>query len=123
MEKGNLNKILHNKESLKILHAIEDLKVDIEKAKFEDGESTEEVGKWGSTIEQPTDKPDVEICNLACNLEEAVKRAEDCKCEKEETLLTQQQKEELKFEKPKLKQRAKCNWQSKQPQSQLTKAT
>ena len=123
MEKGNLDKILHNKESLKILNAIEDLKVDIEKAKFEDGESTEEVGKWGSTIEQPTDKADMEICNLACNLEEAVKRAEDCKREKEETLLTQQQKEELKFEKPKLKQRAKCNWQSKQPQSQLTKAT
>ena len=62
VDKGNLDKILRHKEILKkIVNAIEDLKVDIEKAKLEAGEIIENVQKWGATIEQRTDEADLEI--------------------------------------------------------------
>lgn len=81
------------------MNAIEDLKVDIEKAKLETGENIENVQEWGATIEQCTDKADSEISDLICNLEEAATRAEDCKHDKERILLDQQREEELEFEK------------------------
>ena len=87
LEKGNLDKILCHKEALqKIVNVIEDLKVDIEKAKLEAGEIIENVEKWGATIER-TDEADLEISDLTRNLEEAATRAEDYKREKEKTLL------------------------------------
>ena len=49
----------------KIVNAIEDLKVDIEKAKLEAGEIVENVQKWGATIEQRTDEADLEISDLS----------------------------------------------------------
>ena len=53
VDKGNLDKILRHQEILKkIVNAIEDLKVDIEKAKLEAGEIVENVQKWGATIER-----------------------------------------------------------------------
>ena len=107
VDKGNLDKILRHKEILKkIVNAIEDLKVDIEKAKLEAGEIVENVQKWGATIEQHTDEADLEIpvSDLTRSLEEAAMRAEDYKREKEKTLLNQQQEEELEFEKLKLEQ-------------------
>lgn len=108
VDKGNLDKILHHKEILKkIVNAIEDLKVDIEKAKLEAGEIVENEQKWGATIEQHTDEADLEISDLTRSLEEAATRVEDYKCEKEKTLLDQQQEEELEFEKLKLEQKAK----------------
>ena len=107
VDKGNLDKILRHKEILKkIVNAIEDLKVDIEKAKLEAGEIVENVQKWGATIER-TDEADLEISNLTRSLEEAATRAEDYKCEKEKTLLDRQREEELEFEKLKLEQKAK----------------
>ena len=108
VDKGNLDKILRHKEILKkIVNAIEDLKVDIEKAKLEAGEIVENVQKWGATIEQRTDEADLEISDLTRSLEEAVTRAEDYKREKEKTLLDRQREEELEFEKLKLEQKAK----------------
>lgn len=89
------------------MNAIEDLKVDIEKAKLEAGEIVENVQKWGATIEQHTNEADLEIPDLTRSLEEAATRAEDYKREKEKTLLDQQQEEELEFEKLKLEQKAK----------------
>ena len=107
VDKGNLDKILRHKEILKkIVNAIEDLKVDIEKVKLEAGEIVENVQKWGATIEQHTDEADLEISDLTRSLEAAT-RAEDYKREKEKTLLNQQQEEELEFEKLKLEQKAK----------------
>ena len=106
VDKGNLDKILRHKEILKkIVNAIEDLKVDIEKAKLEAGEIVENVQKWGATIEQHTNEADLEISDLTRSLEEAATRAEDYKREKEKTLLDQE--EELEFEKLKLEQKAK----------------
>lgn len=108
VDKGNLDKILRHKEILKkIVNAIEDLKVDIEKAKLEAGEIVENVQKWGATIEQRTDEADLEISDLTRSLEEAATRAEDYKREKEKTLLDRQREEELEFEKLKLEQKAK----------------
>ena len=108
VDKGNLDKILPHKEILKkIVNAIEDLKVDIEKVKLEAGEIVENVQKWGATIEQRTDEADLEISDLTCSLEEAATRAEDYKREKEKTLLDRQREEELEFEKLKLEQKAK----------------
>ena len=107
VDKGNLNKILRRKEILKkVMNAIKDLKVDIEKAKLEAGEIVENVQKWGATIER-TDEADLEISDLTRSLEEAATRAEDYKREKEKTLLNQQQEEDLEFEKLKLEQKAK----------------
>ena len=124
VDKGNLDKILRHKEILKkIVNAIEDLKVDIEKAKLEAGEIVENVQKWGATIEQRTDEADLEISDLTRSLEEAATRAEDYKREKEKTLLDRQREEELEFEKLKLSKRRKFNKQSKPPQSQPAKAT
>lgn len=106
VDKGNLDKILRHKEILKkIVNAIEDLKVDIEKAKLEAGEIVENVQKWGAIIEQHTDEADLAISDLTRSLEEAATRAEDYKREKEKTLLDQE--EELEFEKLKLEQKAK----------------
>ncbi|RMX40965.1 hypothetical protein pdam_00014870, partial [Pocillopora damicornis] len=108
VDKGNLDKILRHKEILKkIVNAIEDLKVDIEKAKLEAGEIVENVQKWSATIEQRTDEADLEISDLTRSLEEAATRAEDYKREKEKTLLDRQREEELEFEKLKLEQKAK----------------
>lgn len=108
VDRGNLDKILCHKEILKkIVNAIEDLKVDIEKAKLEAGEIVENVQKWRATIGQHTDEADLEISDLTRSLEEAAMRAEDYKREKEKTLLDQQQEEELEFEKLKLEQKAK----------------
>ena len=108
VDKGNLDKILRHKEILKkIVNDIEDLKVDIEKAKLEAGEIVENVQKWGATIEQRTDEADLEISDLTRGLEEAATRAEDYKREKEKTLLDRQREEELEFEKLKLEQKAK----------------
>ena len=108
VDKGNLDKILRHKEILKkIVNAIEDLKVDVEKAKLEAGEIVENVQKWGATIEQCTDEADLEISDLTRSLEEAATRAEDYKREKEKTLLDRQREEELEFEKLKLEQKAK----------------
>lgn len=96
VDKGNLDKTLRHKETLKkIVSAIEDLKVDIEKAKLEAGEIIENVEKWGATIEQRIDVADLEISDLTHNLEEAATRAEDYKRKKEKTLLDQQREEEL----------------------------
>ena len=107
VDKGNLNKILRRKEILKkVMNAIKDLKVDIEKAKLEAGEIVENVQKWGATIER-TDEADLEISDLTRSLEEAATRAEDYKREKEKTLLDRQREEELEFEKLKLEQKAK----------------
>ena len=65
VDKGNLDKILRHKEALKkIVNAIEDLKVDIEKAKLEAGEIIENVEKWGATIEQCINEADLEISDL-----------------------------------------------------------
>ena len=101
-----VDKILRHKEILKkIVNAIEDLKVDIEKAKLEAGEIVENVQKWGAIIEQHTDEADLAISDLTRSLEEAATRAEDYKREKEKTLLDQE--EELEFEKLKLEQKAK----------------
>ena len=106
-DKGNLDKILRHKETLKkIVSAIEDLKVDIEKAKLETGEIIENVEKWGATIEQRIDEADLEISDLTHNIEEAATRAEDYKRKKEKTLLNRRE-EELEFEKLKLEQKAK----------------
>lgn len=105
VDKGNLDKILRLKEILKkIVNAIEDLKVDIEKAKLEAGEIVENVQKWGATIEQRTDEADLEISDLTRSLEEAATRY---KREREKTLLDRQREEELEFEKLKLEQKAK----------------
>ena len=107
VDKGNLNKILRRKEILKkVMNAIKDLKVDIEKAKLEAGEIVENVQKWGATTER-TDEADLEISDLTRSLEEAATRAEDYKREKEKTLLNRQQEEDLEFEKLKLEQKAK----------------
>ena len=106
--KGNVEKILRHKETLrKIVKAVEDIKVDIEKAKLEAGESIDDVEKWGTTIEQHVDEADVEISDLTRNLEDAAARAEDFKREKQETLLARQREQELEFEKLKLEQKAK----------------
>lgn len=52
VEKGNIEKIIWYKEILgKIVVFIEDLKLDIEKGKFEVGKSIDEVDEWGKIIE------------------------------------------------------------------------
>ena len=49
MTKGNLDKILCYKEALaKIIVSVEELKMQIQKAKLEADESVEDVQKWGT---------------------------------------------------------------------------
>ena len=123
VDKGNLDKILHHKEILKkIVNAIEDLKVDIEKAKLEAGEIVDNVQKWGATIEQRTDEADLEISDLTRSLEEAATGAEDYKREKEKTLLNWQREEELEFEKLKLEQKAKIQQTEQAAAKQASKS-
>lgn len=105
--KGNLDKILRHKEALgNIVRSVEDLKLQEEKSKLEEGESIENVEKWGAKIEETVDEIDMEITYLGRCLQEAATKAESDKREKEKILLDQQREEELKFEKVKLDQSA-----------------
>ena len=108
VDKGNLDKILRHKETLKkVVASIEELKVQIEKAKLEASETIEDVEKWGAKIEERIDEADLEISGLTHYLEEAATRAEDEKREKKEALLAQEREEELKFQKLKIEEKAK----------------
>ena len=102
LEKGNLDKIIRHKEALgKIVKELEELKIQGEKDKLQDGEAIEDVQKWGVDIEGEIDETDCEISHLNQYLTEAEART------KTTTLLLKQQRdEELYFEKCKLEQMA-----------------
>ena len=107
LDKGNLDKIARHKEALgKIIKGIEELKIQSEKEKLQDGTSIEDVQKWGDDIEGEIDDADSEISYLNQYLAEAEARSENEKREKEKILLKQQREEELYFEKCKLEQMA-----------------
>ena len=107
LEKGNLDKIIRHKEALgKIVKELEELKIQGEKDKLQDGEAIEDVQKWGVDIEGEIDETDCEISHLNQYLTEAEARTENEKREKEKILLKQQRDEELYFEKCKLEQMA-----------------
>ena len=107
LEKGNLDKIIRHKEALgKIVKELEELKIQGEKDKLQDGEAIEDVQKWGVDIEGEIDETDCEISHLNQYLTETEARTENEKREKEKILLQQQRDEELYFEKCKLEQMA-----------------
>ena len=110
VDKGNVDKILRHKESLaKIIVSVEELKMQIQKAKLEADESVEVVQKWGEELETRIDEADEQIVHLGRCLSEAAKREELVKREEEEVLLARKREEELQFEKKKLEQILKLN--------------
>ena len=80
VDKGNVDKILRHKESLaKIIVSVEELKMQIQKAKLETNESLEDVQKWGEELETCIDEADEQIAHLGRCLSEAAKRGGTCK--------------------------------------------
>ncbi len=72
LDKGNLDKIARQKEALgKIIKGIEELKIQSENEKLQDGTSIEDVQKWGADIEGEIDDADSEISYLNQYLAEA----------------------------------------------------
>lgn len=107
VDEGNVDKIARHKEALrKIVAAIEDLKLDIEKGKLEAGQSIEDVEKWGKTTEETIDAVDVDVGDLNRYLEEAGPKERNKKREEEEALLAKKREDELKFENLKLEQKS-----------------
>ena len=107
LEKGNLDKIIRHKEALeKIVRAIEELKLQGEKVKIQEGVTLEDVQEWGADIEREIDETDNEILYLSQYLQNAEMKSEDEKREKEKIRLNEQREEELYFEKRKLEQQA-----------------
>ena len=106
LEKGNLDKIIRHKEALeKNVRAIEELKLQGEKAKIQ-GVSLEDVQEWGADIEREIDETDNEILYLSQYLQNAEMKSENEKREKEKIRLNEQREEEIYFEKRKLEQQA-----------------
>ena len=108
VDKGNVDKILRHKGLAKIIVSVEELKMQIQKAKLEADESVEDVQKWGEELETHIDEADEQIAHLGRCLSEAAKREELVKRE-EEVLLARKREEELQFEKKKLEQISKLN--------------
>ena len=100
VEKGNLEKIARHKEALaQITSEVDKLKLQVEKAKLESGETVDEIQKWGQEVEESVEEADDNVTILAHCLEEAAVRAENAKLRKEEMLIARKREEELKFEK------------------------
>ena len=79
---------------------LEELKIQGEKDKLQDGEAIEDVQKWGVDIEGEIDETDCEISHLNQYLTEAEARTENEKREKEKILLKQQRDEEVNHKEP-----------------------
>ena len=78
LEKGNLDKIIRHKEALaKIVRAIEELKLQGEKAKIQEGVSLEDVQVWGADIEGEIDETDNEILYLSQYLQNVEMKSEN----------------------------------------------
>ena len=94
VDKGNVDKILRHKEGLaKIIVSVEELKMQIQKAKLEADESVEDVQKWGEELETHIDEADEQIAHLGRCLSEAANREELVKREEEEVLLARKREE------------------------------
>ena len=108
VDKGNLDKILRHKEALaKIIISVEELKMQIQKAKLEADESVEDVQKWGGELEARIDEADGQMVYLVRCLSEAANTEERVKREEEEVLLARKREKEIQFEKKKLEEISK----------------
>ena len=90
LEKGNLDQIIRHKEALaKIVRAIEELKLQGEKAKIQEGVSFEDVQEWGEDIESEIDETVNEIM-LSQYLQNVEMKSENEKRETEKIWLNEQ---------------------------------
>ena len=103
VEKGNTQAILRHKEALiAIITAVEDRKREVEQAKLDAGESTEEVATWGHEVEEQIGEVDSEITLLSKCVAEAKLNEELQQKEKETNFTARDREEQLEFERAQL---------------------
>ena len=108
LEKRNKITIQRHKDSLNsMLNAIQTLKQQIEEAKFTNGESEEDVGDWGKSVEARIEQVDAKVTSLSKVIgdleieEKARQQEEQCKLvntTRQDQLEFERKQYELKFE-------------------------
>ena len=106
LEKRNKITIQGHKDSLNsMFNAIQTLKQQIEEAKFTNGESEEDVGDWGKSVEARIEQVDAKVTSLSKVIgdleieEKARQQEEQCK------LVNTTRQDQLEFESWNLKQK------------------
>ena len=84
VDKGNLKKIARHKETLaQTTSEVDELKLQVKKAKLESGESLDEIWKWRQEVEESVDEAGNNVTILTHCPEEAAMRAENGEHRKE----------------------------------------